>query len=121
MKRKEFIKLSGLMGTSVLLLNGCNLFTPGDEVLKTGQRNVSIKSIKEGQDIFSYIQEIHGVYDQTLNRQILGAANDYKEGDETLHVAAANNQSRLLARKLLGNTKIRDLNAHKSIKMISKN
>ena len=116
MKRKEFIKLSGFMGTSILLLNGCDLFTSSEESLKTNQRSVTIESIQEGQDIFAYIHKHHGKYDQTLYRQILGAANEYKEGDETLHVAATDDESRANARQLLGNTKIGDLNDHQIYK-----
>ena len=116
MKRKEFIKLSGLMGTSVLLLNGCDLFSAKEEALKITERGVTIKSIKEGQDIFGYIQELNGKFDQTLYRQILGAANEYKEGDETLHVAAIDEPSRIYAKQLLANTKIGDLNSHQIYK-----
>ena len=50
--------------------------------------------------------------DQTLYRQLLGAANEFKEGDPAIGVAALDADSRGNARALLGNTRIRDLVSH---------
>jgi ethanolamine ammonia-lyase large subunit len=47
--------------------------------------------------------------DLTLYRQIIGAANEFKEGDLTLGIAATNDASRLNARRLITQTKLRDL------------
>ena len=73
---------------------------------------VSITDVKSGEDIFKYIERIKGKFDQTLYRQIIGAANAFKEGDEAISVAADNEKSRGNARKLLANTKIKDLHEH---------
>jgi len=116
MDRKEFIRLSGLMGTSVLLLNGCNVFSSKEKPLEIAQRGVILKKPKPNQDIFDYIQQEKGAFDQTLYRQILGAANEYKEGDETIYVAALDQDSRNHARELLGNTTIDKLNQHSVFK-----
>lgn len=61
------------------------------------------------EDIFSYLERNYGAFDLTLYRQIVGAANEFKEGDETLGIAAADDLSRENARILLSNTKIKDL------------
>ena len=113
MNRKEFIKQTSLSGTSVLLLNGCNLFLPSEEKIKNTSDEVQmvITQPKDDEDIFEYIKRIKGSsFDLQLYQQILGSANAYKEGDATLNIAAENDQSRKFARALLANTRIKDLN-----------
>ena len=73
---------------------------------------VSLDKIKEGEDVFAYMLRKRGKFDDLLYRQILGAANAYKEGDEIIGVAAANEASRTRARNLMANTRIGDLVAH---------
>lgn len=106
--RKEFLTKVGVIGTSVAFLNQRSFasVTPADQT-KSG---VTIGSIKEKEDIFSYVKRIRGKQDITLYRQVLGAANEFKEGDLSLDVAAADNLSRERARKLLCHTRIGDLN-----------
>ena len=67
---------------------------------------VCIPEIKEGEDIFAYIDRIKGAYDHEFYKAIIGAANEYKEGDESLGISADNQTTRDNARTLLGNTKI---------------
>ena len=64
------------------------------------------------EDIFAYIGRVQGRFDQTLYRQLLGAANEFKEGDHAIAVAALDAESRGNARALLGNTRISDLADH---------
>jgi ethanolamine ammonia-lyase large subunit len=73
---------------------------------------VSIGTPLQGEDVFMYIQRVKGQWDLTLYRQIIGAANAFKEGDLTIGVAASNEASRLNARALLMQTKIKDLDQH---------
>ena len=73
---------------------------------------VSVKEIKPGEDVFAYVTRVKGGFDQTLYQQVIGAANPYKEGDEALGVAADNDITRVNARMLLANTKIKDLHEH---------
>ena len=54
---------------------------------------ISIAEIREGEDLFSYIQRVKGGFDPRLYRQILGAANAFKEGDQFIGVAATDEQS----------------------------
>src|SRR5687768_182943 len=61
-------------------------------------------------DIFSYIIEQRGAFDLTLYRQLLGSAGEYKEGDDVIGAAGAD--QRALARELLGSTRIADLMGH---------
>lgn len=73
---------------------------------------VAIKDVKPGEDVFKYIQRVKGSFDQTLYQQVIGASNAFKEGDQTIGVGADNNASRENARKLLANTKIKDITDH---------
>ncbi|MDT7832105.1 ethanolamine ammonia-lyase subunit EutB [Flavobacteriaceae bacterium S356] len=105
--RKEFLTKLGLLSSSVVLLNGCRLW----------ESNINSVNVPAGpilppldaEDIFSYIKRVHGKMDLTLYRQIIGAANEFKEGDEILGVAAYNEDSRKHARILLGNTQLKDI------------
>jgi ethanolamine ammonia-lyase large subunit len=72
----------------------------------TPAKGVSIPEVRQGEDVFAYIERVSGSFDQTLYKQIIGAANEFKEGDESLGIAAADDISRKNARILLGNTKI---------------
>jgi ethanolamine ammonia-lyase large subunit len=105
--RKTFLTHVGVISTSALLWNSCDL---GSSNNKSGipKAHVIGKPI-ENEDIFSYINRVSGKMDQTLYRQIIGSANEFKEGDLTLGISAASEDSRLNARKLLSNTKIGDL------------
>ena len=112
MTREEFIKLSGLTGASVLILNGCDFFVSKNEASMTSAGGVVIQTPTSGEDIFVYITRVKGKFDITLYRQILGAANEFKEGDMSLNISAANEHSRIHARKLLSNTTIGRLDKH---------
>ena len=112
MTRKEFLAQTGLTGASLIILNGCRSFVTKEEALDSSLDPVIITKPGINEDILSYITRIKGKYDATLYRQILGAANEFKEGDKTLNISAADEQSRINARKLLGNTKIGSLDEH---------
>ena len=73
---------------------------------------ITIKDVKPGEDVFKYIKRIKGSFEQTMYQQVIGASNAFKEGDQTIGVAADNNASRENARKLLANTKIKDITDH---------
>ena len=112
MTREEFIKLSGLTGASALILNGCDFFVSKNEALATPSEVVVIQNPISGEDIFSYINRVKGEFDITLYRQILGSANEFKEGDMSLNLSATNKESRTHARELLANTTNGSLNKH---------
>ncbi|MDA1051831.1 MAG: ethanolamine ammonia-lyase subunit EutB [Planctomycetota bacterium] len=79
-----------------------------------GQRHegVSIAATGAGESVFQYVDRVNGAFDAGLYKQILGAANDFKEGDQIVGIAAADEASRDRARELLGNTLVRELDAH---------
>lgn len=73
---------------------------------------VTIKDVKPGEDVFKYIKRAKGSFDQKLYQQVIGASNAFKEGDASIGVGADTNASRENARKLLANTKIKDITEH---------
>lgn len=109
--RNEFLKKISLLGNSLILFGGFNFPFLDQEFQKASA--LSIKKPQKGEDIFSYIKRVNGKMDLSFYRQILGASNEFKEGDNNLGLAAKTQKSRENARALLGNTKIRDLNKHK--------
>lgn len=106
--RKTFLGHAGVIGTSFMLLNSCGL--PGTPVGEV--EGVVIDGPAEAEDIFSYINRVNGKYDQGLYKKIMGAANEYKEGDMALGVAAASAIARTNARLLLSNTRIADIDSN---------
>jgi len=50
---------------------------------------LTVGEAKEGEDLFAWLTRVHGAYDPVKYRQLLGAANPYKEGDEPQGLAAA--------------------------------
>ena len=68
--------------------------------------------IEKGEDVFSYIERQFGRFDRDLYLKILGNANEFKEGDQIVGVAAVDDQSRSIARSLLTNTRLTDIDAN---------
>jgi ethanolamine ammonia-lyase large subunit len=105
--RKKFLSQTGMLSTSIILGQGCNFLSkPTPNEFSEG---VLIETPQTGENVFQYVHRIRGKMDQTLYRQIIGAANEFKEGDQTLGLAAQNEASRCNARTLLQQTKLGDL------------
>jgi ethanolamine ammonia-lyase large subunit len=73
---------------------------------------VTLSPLQDGEDVFAYVHRQRGDFDATLYRQILGAANEPKEGDAIIGVGAADEGSRQSARRLLANTVVGQIDAH---------
>lgn len=65
-----------------------------------------------GENLIDWVKRVRGRWDQTLYRQMLGAANEFKEGDEIIGVAAINPTARTYSRQLLSNTTIAQIDSH---------
>lgn len=109
LNRRRFCGLAagGILGTG---LGGAALTSPPGKASPTA--GVRVADVREGEDLFSYVRRVKGSFDSSLYRQIIGAANEFKEGDQILGVAAADEASRRHARSLLANTRIGQLAAH---------
>lgn len=64
---------------------------------------------RTGEDVFAYMQRLSGQFDRELYLRVLGSANEFKEGDASLGVAAADESSRRTARELLAHTRLHDI------------
>lgn len=65
-----------------------------------------------GEHLFAYLDRIHGGFQREHYARILGCANEFKEGDAIIGVAAADQQSRSRARQLLAATPLGEIDAH---------
>ena len=70
---------------------------------------VHIDDVLADDSIISYIYREMGYFDPTLYRRIIGAANEFKEGDRIIGVAAADEASRVAAKRLLANTRVGEI------------
>lgn len=67
---------------------------------------------KPSEDLISYVERVRGAWDDDLYRKLLGAANEWKEGDAIVGVAAANQEDRELARQLMSETTLAQIDSH---------
>lgn len=74
--------------------------------------STTITEPKFGEDLFAYIRRKKGQFDRTLYTQVLGAANEFKEGDEIIGAAATNSASRENARRLLSRAQLSRIDTH---------
>lgn len=91
-------------GTTILLGSPSRLAEPIDS-----DSRVRVGTPKNSETLFQYLERVSGRRDDRLYKQILGAANPFKEGDEIIGVSAAGETSRLHARTLLANTTLAEL------------
>lgn len=73
---------------------------------------VLILEILPGEDVFRYMDRQQEGFSQALYCGIIGAANEFKEGDQLAGLAAADDRSRRHARTLLANTRLEGLRTH---------
>ncbi len=106
--RRKFLAMMGAAGVTLAAYKAAAGRASAAEIAVP----VSVKDVKQGEDIFAYVSRVKGSFDQKLYQQVIGAANDFKEGDETIGVGAKEAATRQKARALLTNTKIKDLHEH---------
>ena len=106
--------LLGMLGGAAAVVAGCNSSTtpaqstpPPTASCTAGK--VCIAEVQAGEDLVAYVTRIKGKYDHEFYKAIIGAANEYKEGDESLGISAGSPTTRTYARTLIANTKIGDL------------
>ena len=64
-----------------------------------------------GEGLVAYVHRTAGGWDPRLYSRLVGAANEFKEGDEIIGLAADGQDRRRLARRLLGSTTLREVDA----------
>ena len=108
MERRDFLSKLGMVTVSYALVSE-KIF---GELKLFHFEKITVASPIPEEDIFQYIIRQKGNFDLTLYRQLLGAANEFKEGDEIAGIAAASEEDRLNARMLLAETTLKDIRAH---------
>lgn len=103
LSRRELLVM---MGAATALASYSNAVRAAD------REDIAIEAVAPGEDVFAYVSRRTGGFDRTVYQQVIGAANDFKEGDRAIGVGAADETTRKNARALLTNTKIKDLNEH---------
>jgi len=73
---------------------------------------VRIPETKPEEDLFAFMNRTLGTFDRISYQRIIGEANDFKEGDQILGVAAAGEAVRAKARRLLSNIRVGDILKH---------
>jgi ethanolamine ammonia-lyase large subunit len=106
--RRKFLAMMGAAGVTLAAYKVAAKNASAAEAVEP----VSVKDVKQGEDIFAYVSRVKGSFDQKLYQQVIGSSNDFKEGDETIGVGAKDEATRKNARALLSNTKIKDLHEH---------
>lgn len=108
-ERRSFLR--GLAGSTAAILVSDRMWRDilADESTPSG---VSIREPHSSEDIFAYLTRVDGQFDADRYKKILGAANEFKEGDQIIGVAAADAESRMRARQLLGNTRLSEIDRH---------
>lgn len=103
--RRDFLQKFGLISISMVLSK-----SEGWELPTLPQKEISLlMESYAGEDLFSYITRISDKFDLNLYKKLIGAANEFKEGDQIAGIAAANDAEREMARALIGNTKLLDI------------
>lgn len=85
---------------------------PRARLAMAAPREDLLSEVRSEDDVFTHLNRVRGGFDAVTYRQILGAASEFKEGDQIVGVAARNETARRNARQLLSRTKLRDLDAH---------
>lgn len=86
-----------------------------NESQETGQLKAKSRELPEvlpGESIIAYVNRVCAQWDEGFYKQLLGAANAYKEGDAIVGVAADDDDHRRLARQMLANTRLSEIDAH---------
>ncbi|MEY9559450.1 ethanolamine ammonia-lyase [Sinorhizobium fredii] len=105
LSRRDLLLVAGTAATTLASYSQIARAAPAGGTL-------AIEEVKQGENVFAYVSRIKGGFDQTAYQQVIGAANEFKEGDQAIGVGAADETSRRSARTLLANTKIKDLHEH---------
>ena len=109
--RRSFLSTS-LAGSAIVTLGTQRARVRAQEASTLIPSLVDIESILPDEDLVSFIVRHNGVFDSSLYLKLIGAANEYKEGDAALGLAATDDRTRDLARKLLSRTQIGVIDAH---------
>ncbi|HYN58956.1 MAG TPA: ethanolamine ammonia-lyase subunit EutB [Rubrivivax sp.] len=108
--RRIFV-LGGLAGAALALV-GCDRGKPQTAAAPVATptseapAKVSIADVAPGEDVVAFVTRKRGKFDPDYYKAVIGSANEYKEGDESLGISADTPTTRTNARTLIANTRI---------------
>lgn len=100
LRRREFLCQLGMVSVALVLAKSQALSASP----LAAHAPIGLKDALAGEDLFSYIQRVNGSFDLDLYKRIIGTANEFKEGDRIAGIAAADETERNIARYLISNT-----------------
>ena len=100
--RRRFLAL-GLTGGAIAQISA---------LTESFGQTTQVAPARPNEGLVEHIQRIRGQWDAETYKQLLGAANEFKEGDAIVGVAAVSDDARRQARELLTATRIRDIDQH---------
>jgi ethanolamine ammonia-lyase large subunit len=106
--RRDFLLQVGMASISMMLTKSQAFGLPAVPPYQL----IDLKDPLNDEDIFTYILRITGGFDISLYKQLVGAANEFKEGDQIAGIAAASEAARKSARELIANTLLSDVFEH---------
>lgn len=107
LSRRNFIRATAAT-VGLSKLNRCS-WSAGQPEASASPAPIRIPN--PGEDVFGYVNRTAGQFDRTVYCRVLGAANEFKEGDEIVGVSAADAASRDHVRQLLARTTLKRLDA----------
>jgi ethanolamine ammonia-lyase large subunit len=112
-RRRTFLRaLAGSASAVAINANPCIRVRGATAVPTSPGVGVVVDEVRAGESLFDRVRGRGGAFDETLYKQLLGAANAFKEGDAIIGVAAATEASCQRARTLLSNTLLHEIDAH---------
>jgi len=98
--RRDFLAQLGMVSVTLMLSKSQVFGMQNNSAFSL----IEIKDSTVDEDIFEYIRRKTGGFDIKLYKQLVGAANEFKEGDQIAGIAAASENDRIAARLLISNT-----------------
>ena len=74
--RRKFLAMMGAAGVTLAAYKIATKNASAAEAVEP----VSVQDVKQGEDVFTYVTRVKGSFDQKLYQQVIGSANDFKEG-----------------------------------------
>ncbi|MCA9070884.1 MAG: ethanolamine ammonia-lyase subunit EutB [Planctomycetaceae bacterium] len=105
-RRREFLKATAGFASGTLFC------VPQSRSAEPIETETHLPPMQLGEDVFTYLKRTRKRIDLDLYKRVLGAANEFKEGDQIVGIAAGNEHERLQSRKLLAATRLGEIDRH---------
>ncbi|MBX3448441.1 MAG: ethanolamine ammonia-lyase subunit EutB [Planctomycetaceae bacterium] len=104
LRRRQFLQSLSALTLVAATRHGRRTFA--DDVAETAARG------KSNDGLAAYLKREHGDWNEDAYKALLGAANEFKEGDALIGIAARDEAHRQMARRILSRTTLHEIDAH---------